>query len=71
MDADGALSDCCAALAAEPGSPDALHLKYQAGLPASTMVNAVPPVLCRVADLTRSPSLSYTCSVTLHVIVKL
>ena len=24
-----ALEDCCAALAAEPGSPDALHLKYQ------------------------------------------
>ena len=26
---EGALGDCCAALAAEPGSPDALHLKYQ------------------------------------------
>ena len=29
-DLEGALDDCCAALAAEPGSPDALHLKYQA-----------------------------------------
>jgi len=44
MDAEGALNDCCAALVAEPGSPDALHLKYQAGLSASTIVNAVPSV---------------------------
>ncbi|CAL5227366.1 g10316 [Coccomyxa viridis] len=32
-DLEGALDDCCAALAAEPGSGDALHLKYQAGHP--------------------------------------
>ena len=32
-DLQGALDDCCAALAAEPGSPDALHLKYQASHP--------------------------------------
>ena len=29
-DLQGALDDCCAALATEPGSPDALHLRYQA-----------------------------------------
>ena len=32
-DADCALADCCAALLAEPGSPDAHHLKFQARHP--------------------------------------
>ncbi len=35
-DLEGALDDCCAALTAEPGSADALHLRYQASPPSRT-----------------------------------
>ncbi|CAK0755944.1 hypothetical protein CVIRNUC_002413 [Coccomyxa viridis] len=35
-----ALEDCCAALAAEPGSPDALHLKYQVYMESHRFVDA-------------------------------
>ena len=50
----GALGDCCAALAAEPGSPDALHLRYRVGslkwqpkqLPRSDLCIRLLPVLC-------------------------
>ena len=50
----GALEDCCAALAAEPGSADTLHLKYQAGFLASFL--AAQSVICAAA-LAALPSL--------------
>lgn len=44
----GALEDCCAALAAEPGSADTLHLKYQAG---SLMCVLTAPLVIYIANL--------------------